>query len=137
MAEPLLEIPASIVEEALDLELEAGEVVADEVDGRRCIFLAGLHRAERAIADRLSPDLLDQMRDIEVVEITCAEQPDLLLDPQAEVALVEPAPCSDLRLRARHALIFGGRPTGRVNKWPIRLCNTWLHLVQLPQAAEP
>ncbi len=52
-AEHLLEIPASIVQEALDLELEAGEVVADEVDGRRCIFLAGLHRAERAIADRL------------------------------------------------------------------------------------
>ena len=53
MAERLLEIPASLIEEALDLELEAGEVVADEVDGRRCIFLAGLHRAERAIADRL------------------------------------------------------------------------------------
>ena len=53
MAEQLLEIPASIVEEALDLELEAGEVVADEVDGRRCIFLAGLHRSERAIAGRL------------------------------------------------------------------------------------
>ena len=27
--------------------------MADEVNGRRCIFLAGLHRAERAIADRL------------------------------------------------------------------------------------
>ena len=53
MAEQLLEIPASIVEEALDLELEGGEVVADEVDGRRCIFLAGLHRSERAIAGRL------------------------------------------------------------------------------------
>jgi exodeoxyribonuclease V alpha subunit len=53
VAEQLLEIPASIVEHALDLELEAGEVVAHEVDGRRCIFLAGLHRAERAIADRL------------------------------------------------------------------------------------
>ncbi|MCC2664099.1 MAG: recombinase RecD, partial [Geminicoccaceae bacterium] len=53
MAEQLLEIPASIVEQALDLELEAGEVVVDEVDGRRSIFLAGLHRAERAIADRL------------------------------------------------------------------------------------
>ena len=52
-AERLLEIPGSLIEEALDLELEAGEVVADEVDGRRCIFLAGLHRAERAIADRL------------------------------------------------------------------------------------
>ena len=53
MAEQLLEIPASIVQEALDLELEAGDVIADEVDGRRCIFLAGLHRAERAIAGRL------------------------------------------------------------------------------------
>jgi exodeoxyribonuclease V alpha subunit len=53
MAEQLLEIPASLIEAALDLELEAREVVADEVDGRRCIFLAGLHRAERAIADRL------------------------------------------------------------------------------------
>src|SRR5918995_2930514 len=53
MAEQLLEIPASIVEEALSLELEAGDVIADEVDGRRCIFLAGLHRSERAIAARL------------------------------------------------------------------------------------
>src|ERR671918_332988 len=53
MAEQLLEIPASIVQEALDLELEAGDVVADEVDGRRCIFLAGLHRSERIIAARL------------------------------------------------------------------------------------
>ena len=47
VAERLLEIPAAIVEHALDLELEAGEVVADDVDGRCCIFLAGLHRAER------------------------------------------------------------------------------------------
>jgi exodeoxyribonuclease V alpha subunit len=53
MAERLLEIQAPLIEEALALELEAGEVVADEVDCRRCIFLAGLYRAERAIADRL------------------------------------------------------------------------------------
>jgi exodeoxyribonuclease V alpha subunit len=53
MAEQLLEISASLVEEALHQELEAGEVVADEVDDRRCIFLAGLYRAERAIANRL------------------------------------------------------------------------------------
>jgi exodeoxyribonuclease V alpha subunit len=53
IAEQLLEIPAALIEEALDLELEAAEVVADEVDGYRCIFLAGLHRSERAIADRL------------------------------------------------------------------------------------
>ena len=53
MAERLLEIQAPLIQEALALELEAGEVVANEVDSRRCIFLAGLHRAERAIADRL------------------------------------------------------------------------------------
>jgi AAA domain len=53
IAEQLLEIPAALIEEALDLELQAAEVVVDEVDGCRCIFLAGLHRSERAIADRL------------------------------------------------------------------------------------
>jgi exodeoxyribonuclease V alpha subunit len=53
MAEQLLEIRASIVEEALSLELEAGDVISDEVDGRSCIFLAGLHRSERAIAGRI------------------------------------------------------------------------------------
>jgi exodeoxyribonuclease V alpha subunit len=53
LAAELLEIPPEVVEEALALELEAGEVVADEVDGRPCVFLAGLHRAERGIAERL------------------------------------------------------------------------------------
>ena len=53
MAEQLLEIPASIVQDALSLELEAGDVISDEVDGRSCIFLAALHRSERAIASRI------------------------------------------------------------------------------------
>ena len=53
LAAELLEIPAGIVEEALELELRGGDVVADEVDGRACVFLAGLHRAERGIAERL------------------------------------------------------------------------------------
>jgi exodeoxyribonuclease V alpha subunit len=53
LAAELLEIPAGIVEEALELELLAGDVVADEVDGRACVFLAGLHRAEQGIAERL------------------------------------------------------------------------------------
>ena len=48
MAERLLEIPASIVEQALDLELEAGEVVAD--DGRR----PPLHLPGRAASGRTS-----------------------------------------------------------------------------------
>jgi exodeoxyribonuclease V alpha subunit len=53
MAATLLEVPAEIIETALDLELQGGEVVADTVESERCIFLAGLHRAERAIAARL------------------------------------------------------------------------------------
>ena len=53
MAVKLLEVPPEIIETALDLELQDGEVVADAIDSERCIFLAGLHRAERAIAERL------------------------------------------------------------------------------------
>jgi exodeoxyribonuclease V alpha subunit len=52
-AATLLEVPAEIIETALDLELQDGEVIADSVDGERCIFLVGLHRAERAIAARI------------------------------------------------------------------------------------
>ena len=39
--------------EALQAELASGEVVADKIDTRRCIFLAYLWRAERLIAQRL------------------------------------------------------------------------------------
>src|SRR5690349_17890715 len=53
LAAGLLEVPPEAVGEALTLELETGDVVADEVDGRACVFLAGLHRAERAVAERL------------------------------------------------------------------------------------
>ena len=49
----LLEVPADRIEAALALELRDGTVVADTVDDRRCIFLAGLYRAEQEIADRL------------------------------------------------------------------------------------
>jgi exodeoxyribonuclease V alpha subunit len=53
MAVRLLDVPAEIIETALTLELYDGAVIADSVDGERCIFLAGLHRAERAIAARI------------------------------------------------------------------------------------
>src|SRR6516162_4909114 len=49
----LLEVPAELVKTALSLELQGGAVIADDLDGRRCVFLAGLHRAEREIAGRL------------------------------------------------------------------------------------
>src|SRR6516165_9015309 len=49
----LLEVPAELVNRALNLELRDGTVIADDLDGRRCVFLAGLYRAEREIADKL------------------------------------------------------------------------------------
>src|SRR5688572_16990171 len=53
LAAELLEIPAEVVDAALGLELAEGAVVADTVAGRACVFLAGLHRAEQGIAERL------------------------------------------------------------------------------------
>src|SRR5438874_1738744 len=53
LAEKLLEVSAALIESALALEIEAGAVVADEVEGRRCLFLAALYRAEHDIAGKL------------------------------------------------------------------------------------
>ncbi|AOW46278.1 recombinase RecD [Acetobacter ascendens] len=49
----LLEVAAPLIETALALELEAGDVVADSVGDTGCIFLTGLYRAEQSIAERL------------------------------------------------------------------------------------
>jgi len=53
LAEDLLEVPQDLIRTAIDLELADGTVVADRVGETPCIFLAGLHRAERNIADRM------------------------------------------------------------------------------------
>ena len=53
LAARLLEVPDDLIRTALDLELAEGTVVADQVADTSCVFLGGLYRAERAIADRL------------------------------------------------------------------------------------
>jgi exodeoxyribonuclease V alpha subunit len=52
-AEKLIEVSAALIETAVSLELEAGEVIDDTLDGRRCLFLPRLYRAEQDIAERL------------------------------------------------------------------------------------
>jgi exodeoxyribonuclease V alpha subunit len=52
-AQKLLEVPAELVQTALNLEREDGAVVADDLEGRRSVFLAALYRAEREIAQKL------------------------------------------------------------------------------------
>ena len=53
MAEKLLEIPADILHEALQQELQDDTLVADTIGERRCIFLSHLWHAEKVIAERL------------------------------------------------------------------------------------
>ena len=49
----LLEVGKDLVLPALDLELTEGSVIADSVGDMPCVFLGGLYRAERVIAERL------------------------------------------------------------------------------------
>jgi exodeoxyribonuclease V alpha subunit len=56
LAEELLEAPRELILTALELERSEGAVIADKVGDTACMFLAvlaGLYRAEQAIADRL------------------------------------------------------------------------------------
>jgi exodeoxyribonuclease V alpha subunit len=53
LAERLLKVPQDLIRTALGLELQEGTVVADQVRDTDCTFLAGLHRAERAVAERV------------------------------------------------------------------------------------
>jgi exodeoxyribonuclease V alpha subunit len=53
LAEKLLEVPQQLIQTALELELKDGTVIADRGGEKPCVFLAGLYRAERTIAERL------------------------------------------------------------------------------------
>ena len=53
LAERLLEVAPDLIRTALDLELQDGAVIADRIGETDCVFLAGLHGAERAVAERL------------------------------------------------------------------------------------
>ena len=54
LAVKLLEVPVDLIGTAMDLELGEGTLIADSVAGAPGIFLGGLYRAEKAIADRLT-----------------------------------------------------------------------------------
>lgn len=49
----LLDVPVDLVNPALEAELEEGSVIADHSEGRQCVFLKGLYRAEESIATAL------------------------------------------------------------------------------------
>jgi len=53
LAVELLEVSKELVQTALDLELAEGAVIAATVGETACVFLAGLSRAEKVIAERI------------------------------------------------------------------------------------
>jgi len=53
LAVELLEVSRELVQSAIDLELAEGTVIADAVGDTPCVFLGGLHRAEKVIAERI------------------------------------------------------------------------------------
>ena len=53
LAERLLEVDADLIRSAIHYEIAAGEIIADTVGDENCVFLKGLHLAERTIAERL------------------------------------------------------------------------------------
>lgn len=52
-AATLLEIPLSTIEQAVALELQEEHLVAEDIDGKPCLFLTPLHRAEVGVASHL------------------------------------------------------------------------------------
>ena len=53
LAEQLLEIPKASLADALALEIRDGNVVADKIGDKGCVFLPHLWHAEKAISERL------------------------------------------------------------------------------------
>jgi exodeoxyribonuclease V alpha subunit len=49
----LLEIPASTIAQAVEIECQEERLVAEDIDGKPCLFLMPLHRAEVSIAAHL------------------------------------------------------------------------------------
>jgi exodeoxyribonuclease V alpha subunit len=52
-AATLLEIPVSIIEQAVTLECHDEHLIAEAIEGKPCLFLAPLHRAEMGVASHL------------------------------------------------------------------------------------
>jgi exodeoxyribonuclease V alpha subunit len=52
-AATLLEIPVSIIEQAIELECQEERLIAEDIDGKPCLFLTPLHRAEVSVVSNL------------------------------------------------------------------------------------
>ena len=122
MAEKLLEVDAALIRTAIAEELRRGEeVLTDTVDGEPCVFLKGLHAAERAIAERL-------------IERAAGSPPWPEIDLDKALPWVEQQDRQDaLRLAARgraaRARLQGGRDHGRTGRGQDRTLDSILRIL--------
>jgi exodeoxyribonuclease V alpha subunit len=110
LAAGLLEVESELVDTALELELAAGTVVADTVEGTRCIFLRGLYRAEQVIAARVNRLAAGPLpwRDIEPEKaLPWVERQIGLALADTQIAAVR------LALRSKALVITGGPGVGK------------------------
>jgi exodeoxyribonuclease V alpha subunit len=118
----LIEVPDQLIQAAMADEIAAGNVVADTVEGRNCIFLARLHYAERDIAERL-------------YTLAAGPPPWATIDPDKAIPWVESrtgmtlAPSQQdairLALRSKVVVITGGPGVGKTT-----LVNAILRIVR-------
>ncbi len=110
LAATLLEVPGDLIRAAIALELEDATVIADEVGGQPCVFLAGLYHAERGIASRVRALLAGPLPwpDIDVgkAQLWVEERTGLSLAPSQSDALT-------LALRSKVLVITGGPGVGK------------------------
>jgi exodeoxyribonuclease V alpha subunit len=138
-ASVLLEIPKTQLAPALDAQCAAGQLVADERDGHRCIFLKSLYGAELFIAQRLkeiaegfhpwrgldTPQVIAEAEAVTGVSYSASQREALIASCQAKVLVVTGGPGvgkttlirSLTLLCAKHELqVALCAPTGRAAK---------------------
>jgi exodeoxyribonuclease V alpha subunit len=121
-SEKLLEIPAEIIERAIDAELAQANLVAESVGGENCLFLAPLYRAEQGVARHLQRLLggslpwpeIDADKAIPWVE----DKNKLKLAPSQQAAI-------RLALRSKVIVITGGPGVGKTT-----LVNSLLKIIR-------
>ena len=106
----LLEIPVTIVEEAIALETEAGNLIAETIDEQSCLFPKALYQAETGSAEQLQA--LDQTAppwgtiDINKVIPWVEEKTHMQLSQSQRQAIIE-------TLRSKVSIITGGPGVGK------------------------
>ncbi len=110
LAEKLLEVPGEPIRTAIDAELTDGGVILDRIEERPCLFLKGLHSAERDIAERLKVlargDLPWPKIDVERAIPWVEQRTGKTLSPSQHAAV-------DLVLRSKVAVVTGGPGVGK------------------------